>query len=88
MIWRDWKRKQSKMALHSFTRLGNNRGAYSKDIRKTYPGIPWQDSAGRREKLRRDYFDADIEKVWGTAREDLPVWKEQVVGIRKDFGFE
>ncbi|MBN2119155.1 MAG: DUF86 domain-containing protein [Anaerolineales bacterium] len=60
----------------------------SKDIRKTYPEIPWQDIAGMRDKLIHDYFGVDIEKVWDTAQEDLPVLKEQVVGILKDFGFE
>ncbi len=60
----------------------------SKDIRKTYPEIPWQDIAGRRDKFIHDDFGVDIEKVWDTAQEDLPVLKAQVVGILKDFGFE
>jgi len=60
----------------------------SKDIRKTYLEIPWQDVAGMRDKLIHDYFGVDIEKVWLTAREDLPVLKEQVLGILKDYGQE
>jgi uncharacterized protein with HEPN domain len=60
----------------------------SKDVRLTYPEIPWQDVAGMRDKLIHDYFGVDIEKVWLTAREDLPVLKEQVVGILKDYGQE
>ena len=31
-------------------------------------------------------FGVDIEKVWLTAQEDLPVLKQQVIGILKDFG--
>ena len=58
----------------------------SKDIRKTYPEIPWQDVAGMRDKLIHGYFGVDIEKVWDTAQEDLPVLKQQVIGILKDFG--
>lgn len=60
----------------------------SKDIRKAYPEIPWQDIAGMRDKLIHDYFGVDIEKVWDTAQQDLPVLKEQVVGILKEYGRE
>ncbi len=58
----------------------------SKDLRKTYPGIPWEDIAGMRDKLIHDYFGVDLEKVWLTVEEDLPVLKQQILQILKDFG--
>ena len=58
----------------------------SKDIRRTYSEIPWQDIAGMRDKLIHDYFGVDIEKVWDTTQEDLPILKEQVIGILRDYG--
>lgn len=57
----------------------------SRDIRRTYPEIPWQDIAGMRNKLTHDYFGVDIEKVWDTTQEDLPVLKEQVIQILNDY---
>jgi uncharacterized protein with HEPN domain len=58
----------------------------SKDVRKTYPEIPWQDISGMRDKLIHAYFGVDLEKVWDTAREDLPLLKQQVMGILNDYG--
>jgi len=53
----------------------------SKDLRRAYPKIPWQDVAGMRDKLIHDYFGIDLEKVWDTTQEDLPALKQQVQEI-------
>jgi uncharacterized protein with HEPN domain len=60
----------------------------SKDMRRTYSEIPWQDIAGMRDKLIHDYFGVDLEKIWDTAQQDLPGLKQQVIGILKDYGQE
>src|ERR1041385_3465691 len=48
------------------------------DIRRSYPHIPWEDIAGMRYKPIHDYFGVDIEKVWLTAKEDLPILRSDV----------
>jgi uncharacterized protein with HEPN domain len=50
----------------------------SLDIRRSYPHIPWEDIAGMRDKLIHDYFGVDIEKVWLSAKEDLPILRSDV----------
>lgn len=53
----------------------------SKDIRAEYSGVPWVDIAGMRDKLIHQYFGVDIERVWLTAKDDLPSLKAEVEAI-------
>ena len=41
-------------------------------MRETYPGIPWKEMAGMRDKLIHDYFGVNLEIVWETIKKRLP----------------
>ena len=45
------------------------------DVRKRYPDIPWSKIVGMRNILTHDYPEIDIEKVWKTAKNRLPLLK-------------
>ena len=63
--------------------IGEATKRLSDKLRKDNKDIPWDDIAGMRDKLIHDYFGVDIEKVWLTVRNDIPILKKQINRILK-----
>src|SRR5437899_1381394 len=51
------------------------------DVRQGHPEIPWRAMARIRDKLIHDYVSVNVEVVWKTVHEDLPVLIRQLAGI-------
>lgn len=61
--------------------IGEATRRLSRPFRNQHAHVPWEDIAGMRDKLIHDYFGVDIETVWLTAIEDLPLLKRAVQTI-------
>lgn len=48
------------------------------EIKKKYPKIPWKDIAGMRDILVHEYFGVVMDRVWDTAKKDIPNLKKQI----------
>jgi uncharacterized protein with HEPN domain len=43
-----------------------------------YPGVPWQQIAGLRNRIVHEYFGLDLEIVWQIVERDLPQLKARL----------
>ena len=55
-------------------------------FRKRYPQVEWPLIAAMRDRLIHGYFGVDYELVWDVVRNKVPVLKDQIEKIIRDFG--
>lgn len=53
----------------------------SSDIKKKHPDIPWKDIAGMRDKLIHDYMGVDMDALWDTFKNDIPILKNKLKDV-------
>ena len=58
----------------------------SDDLRAKHTDIPWSRMARMRDRLVHHYFGIDMETVWLSIQDDLPVLKTEIEAIRADTG--
>ncbi|MDD2734426.1 MAG: DUF86 domain-containing protein [Desulfuromonadaceae bacterium] len=64
--------------IREFEIIGEAVGKLSEELKNGYPEIPWQDVKDFRNLLAHEYFGVDLEIVWNTIRDDLPMLMEAV----------
>ena len=64
--------------LHHLQILGEAAYKVPSDFRKKHPAVPWDSIQGMRHILVHDYFQVDLEVVWGVVARDLPDLKRKL----------
>lgn len=58
--------------------IGEAARRVSSAMQQAHPEVPWADIIGTRNILIHDYLDVDVQEVWKTIQDDLPVLRAQV----------
>lgn len=64
--------------------IGEAAARISRKRREAMAEIPWRDAISMRNFVIHDYFRVDNEKVWNTAKKDVPKLKRQLEKILKN----
>jgi len=56
-----------------------------KIFRQKYPGIPWKEIAGLRNKVIHFYFGVNLERVWLVIKEEVPKIKPLIKKALEEF---
>lgn len=67
--------------IREFEIIGEAVGKLSEELKGRYPDVPWQDVKDFRNLLAHEYFGVDLEIVWNTIRDDLPIMLDAVQKI-------
>jgi len=64
--------------------IGEAAGKVSAETRQMAPGIPWRESVDIRNRLIHAYFDVDLNVLWRTATDDIPVLLQMLRALLGD----
>jgi uncharacterized protein with HEPN domain len=53
--------------------IGEAAANIPEEVRAKYPDVPWREVKGMRNKIVHHYFGINMEVVWQTIQEDLPI---------------
>lgn len=71
--------------IRNFEIIGEAANNIPKEIQEKYPYVEWKRMIGFRNVLIHDYFGIDIESVWDTVINNIPLLKEQIKKMKEDY---
>jgi uncharacterized protein with HEPN domain len=63
--------------------IGEATKKISADLKSQNGEIPWKEMSGMKDKLIHDYLGVDIDVVWRTVQEDIPLIKSLIQNINR-----
>jgi uncharacterized protein with HEPN domain len=53
----------------------------SDDLKQKYPDVSWREMRGMRNFVTHQYFGIELNEIWSTIINDIPLLKKQIQGI-------
>jgi uncharacterized protein with HEPN domain len=72
--------------IHFLQIIGEAASRLSERLQAQHSDIPWKKIAGMRHILVHDYFEIDLDIVWATIDQDLPLLQAQIKAALDDLG--
>ena len=69
--------------LYHIQVIGEAANGISPEFQKKHQKIPWKDIVAMRHLLVHQYFGIDLDEIWNTAHQDLPLLKHEISLIFK-----
>lgn len=73
-----------KAVLYDLAIIGEAAASILPEAEARYPQISWVDIRAMRNILIHEYFRADLEIVWATIQQDLPLLESQMQQVLQD----
>ena len=72
--------------VHHLQIIGEAARSISQALRTSHPELPWANVIAMRNLLVHEYFGVDLEEVWSTVVNDLPLLRPEVEAMLAELG--
>lgn len=72
--------------LHHLQVIGEAVRTLTAELRDSHPEVPWRKIVGMRHVLVHQYFEIDLDEVWGAVENDVEPLKQHVERILSERG--
>ena len=59
--------------IRNFEIIGEATKMISDNLKQSHYEVPWKEMAGMRDKLIHDYLGVDVDVIWETIQNDIPI---------------